>query len=141
MLVNIENKPRVSRKEINLIPLVNIIFLLLTFFIVAGTIDRVDPFALNLPTSSKKGDGKSQKANTIYINKDGKIAVNGDFVDRKDFYTIVNTLFFENKNMEVIIKSDAKVKSKDLIWVMKQIENIGSINVSIVTRVVNNDTP
>lgn len=139
--MNIENEARVPRKEINLIPLVNIIFLLLTFFIVAGTIERVDPFSLNLPDASRKEAAKSQKANIVYINKDGAIAVNGDFVDRKDFYTIVNTLYFENKNMEIVIKADAQVKSKDLIWVMKEIEDIGSINVSIVTKVAKNDTP
>ena len=131
-----ENNVKAKRKEINLIPLVNIIFLLLTFFMVAGTIEKVDPFALNLPEAAKKGAGKPQRISVIYMHKDGRIAVNDDLVSRKDFQTILNTLLLENKSKELVIKSDAEVKSADLIWVMRSIESVGGSNVSIVTKVV-----
>ena len=132
----LENKARIGRKEINLIPLVNVIFLLLTFFIVAGSIEKVSPFVLNLPDSSRNGEGKPQRANIIYMQKDGAIAINDDFVARKDFRTIVNTLLIDNKGNDLIIKSDSDVSSKDLIWVLHEIESVGGINVSIVTQVV-----
>ncbi len=132
----LENKARTGRKEINLIPLVNIIFLLLTFFMVAGTIEKTDMFALNLPDASKKGVAKPQRVSVIYMHKDGRLAVNDDFVARKDFSTIINTLVLENKGKELIIKSDAEVTSKDLIWVMKTIENVGGSDVSIITKIV-----
>lgn len=131
----LENKGRVGRKEINLIPLVNIIFLLLTFFMVAGTIEKVDPFALNLPDASKKGDNKPQRVNIVYMHKDGRIAVNDDLVARKDFSTIINALFLENKTRELVVKADSEVSSKDLIWIMQSIENAGGSNISIVTKV------
>jgi len=131
------DKPeRLSRKEINLIPLINIIFLLLTFFMVAGTIDKVGPFALKLPDASRKGNAKPQRASIIYMHKDGRIAVNNDLVTKKDFQTIVNTLVLENKGQELIIKADSEVASSNLIWVMRVIENVGGSDVSIITKVV-----
>ncbi len=130
------DKPvRGSRKEINLVPMINIIFLLLTFFMVAGTIEKVDPFALKLPSAQKKNALKPQRVSTVYMHQDGRIAVNDDLVFRKDFTTIINTLFLENKNMEMVIKADAELASPDLIWVMRIIEGIGIKNVSIVTKV------
>lgn len=124
-----------SRKEINLIPMINIIFLLLTFFMVAGTIEKLDPFSLDLPNASKKGIVKPQRISVIYINKDGRIAVNDDLVSRKDFITIVNTLLLDNNGRELVIKSDSEVSSSDLIWVMHAIESVGGSDVSIVTKV------
>ena len=34
-------------KQINLIPLINIIFLMLIFFMLAGTITKIDPHKIN----------------------------------------------------------------------------------------------
>ena len=131
------NKPvRLTRHEINLIPMINIIFLLLTFFMVAGTIEKVDPFAINLPDASKKGAGKPQRISVISMHKDGRIAVNDDLVSRKDFATIVNTLNLDKKGAELVIKADSEVPSADLIWVMRTIESIGGSDVSIITKVV-----
>lgn len=132
----LEKNKNQSRKEINLIPLVNVIFLLLTFFMVAGSIDKVDPFPLSLPDASKKNNAKPPRVSVVYMHKDGRIAVNNDLVDRKDLPTIVNTLLLENKSREIVIKADSEVSSKDLIWVMRVIEKIGDADLSIVTKVV-----
>ena len=132
----LETPIRIKRKEINLIPMINIIFLLLTFFILAGTIEKIDPFSLNLPTATKRGDIKPQRISIIYIHKDGRIAVNDDLVSRKDLRTIINTILIENKGQEILIKSDSDVGSADLIWVMRAIEAVGGSDVSIVTKVI-----
>lgn len=127
------NRPK--RKEINLIPMINIIFLLLTFFMVAGTIEKTDPFAVNLPDATKKNAGTPQRVNVVYLHKDGRIAVNDDLVLRTDFITIIKALFLENKGKEMVIKSDSAVASADLIWIMRAIETAGGSDVSIVTKV------
>lgn len=61
----LEKPVRVGRREINLLPMINVIFLLLTFFMVAGTIEKVDPFALNLPNAYKNGVVKPQRISVI----------------------------------------------------------------------------
>ena len=43
-------------KQINLIPLINIIFLMLIFFMLAGTITTIDPHKINIPESIIKND-------------------------------------------------------------------------------------
>lgn len=102
---------------------------------VAGTIEKTAPFALNLPEASKNDTRTPQKTSTIYLHKDGRIAVNNDLVLAVDFPTIINTLLIDNKGGTMIIKSDADVSSKTLIWAMRIIENIGDSEVSIVTKV------
>jgi biopolymer transport protein ExbD len=131
----LEKPVKLGRREINLIPMVNVIFLLLTFFMVAGTIEKIDPFIVDLPNSHKKGAVKPQRIAVVYMHKDGRIAVNDDFVSRKDFSTIVNTILLENKGKEIVIKADSGVLSGDLIWVMRVVENVGGSDISIVTKV------
>ena len=43
-------------KQINLIPLINIIFLMLIFFMLAGTITTIDPHKVSIPDSIIKND-------------------------------------------------------------------------------------
>ena len=65
-------------KQINLIPLINIIFLMLIFFMLAGTITKVDPYKINIPESIIKND-PSTPFLTLIIKKNGDI-----FIDSKN---------------------------------------------------------
>lgn len=131
----LNNEIKRVRRDLNLIPLINVIFLLLTFFMVAGTLERADPFALNLPEAGINGKKKPPVTTNIYLSKDGKIAVNNDLVSREDFPTIINTLLLENKGKKMVIKSDAETPSKSLLWAMRAVESAGVEDVSIVTKV------
>ncbi len=130
----LENNPKRVRREINLIPLINVIFLLLTFFMVAGKIEKVEPFKVNLPNSSPKNVQTTIQKNIIYISKDGRIAVNNDFVTKSDLLTIINTILLENKGNEIVIKADSSVASSELVWVIGIIEKVGGTNISIITN-------
>ncbi len=131
----LENNNKRVRREINLIPLINVIFLLLTFFMVAGKIEKVEPFKVNLPQSSNKNVSEIRQNNIVYISRDGKIAVNNDFVTKSDFLTIMNTILLEKKDKEIVIKADSNVPSNQLVWVMGIIEKVGGTNISIITNV------
>ena len=71
-------------KPINLIPLINIIFLMLIFFMLAGTITKIDPYKINVPESIIKNDPKTPFL-TIVIKKDGEINI--DSKNKKKEYT------------------------------------------------------
>ena len=122
-----------KKQDVSLIPLINVIFLLLIFFMVAGTVEGIDIFEVDLP-KSENGITKSSGQAIIYLNEDGRIAVNNDIVEEKNLKTIVNTLFIDNPKQKVTIKSDASVSAKKLILVMNMVENAGGIDVSLVTQ-------
>ena len=65
-------------KQINLIPLINIIFLMLIFFMLAGTIAKIDPYKINVPESIIKNDPLTPFL-TIIVKKNGEI-----FIDSKN---------------------------------------------------------
>ena len=65
-------------KQINLIPLINIIFLMLIFFMLAGTITTIDPHKINIPESIIKNDPLTPFL-TIIVKKNGEV-----FIDSKN---------------------------------------------------------
>ena len=61
-------------KQINLIPLINIIFLMLIFFMLAGTITKIDPYNISIPESLIKND-PSTPFLTLVIKKNGDVFI------------------------------------------------------------------
>ncbi|MDA0781586.1 MAG: biopolymer transporter ExbD [Rickettsiales bacterium] len=120
--------------QISLIPLINVIFLLLIFFMVAGSIEGVDIFEVNLPQSTS-GNMKPQIPSTVYLSSDGKIAINNDIVAKDDLKTILHTLYINYPNQQISIKSDLNVPAETLIYIMNAIKDAGGNDVSLVTQV------
>ena len=54
--------------QIGLIPLINVIFLLLIFFLVAGTVESIDTFEVDLPASNS-GAPKTHIDAIIYLKE------------------------------------------------------------------------
>lgn len=127
------SRSKKSKVEISLIPLVNVIFLLLIFFMVAGTIEGVDIFEVELP-ASEDGQLKPTAASTVYLSADGLIAVNNDVVVKEDLKTILSTLFINNPEQRVVVKSDLSVPADTLIYIMNSIEEAGGTEISLVTQ-------
>ncbi len=126
---------RVSKKknDIDLIPLINVIFMLLIFFMVAGTIDNIDIIDVTVPKSETSGDSSISKT-VIYLSADGKTAVNEDMVAEDDLKTIISTLFINNPDQEITIKADFEVPAKKLVSVMNLVEKSGGKKISLVTQ-------
>lgn len=120
--------------NINLIPMVNVIFLLLTFFMVAGTVDKTNPFNLNLPLASGVLRPLPKQVTTIYLRKDGKMVINDDLVNNDDFLTIINAIVADGRSKELVVKADGELAATDLLYVVEASKNAGIKKVTIVTK-------
>ncbi len=69
---------RRSKARLNLVPLINIIFLLLIFFMFAGSIEPPDPFVVELPsTTHAEPPEPLYETIILHIGADGQLALNG----------------------------------------------------------------
>ncbi len=128
-------KSKKKIKQINLIPLINIIFLMLIFFMLAGTITKIDPHNINIPESIIKND-PSTPFLTIVLKKNGAI-----FIDKKnkkkglqnkDYLEILRT----RKPKEVSLKIDSETPSEDFLNILKTLENENISKVIIETNYI-----
>lgn len=80
MQLNPQNKKQL---KLSLTPLIDVVFLLLIFFMLASTFTRFS----SLPLSAKSSKGQVQETTKIIlvrVNKDGDIEVNGEIVKKEE---------------------------------------------------------
>lgn len=121
------------KKEISLIPLINIIFLLLIFFMIAGQIQRFDTLEVS-PSTLKEGREQRYLPITLYVDAKNNLALNGDKVQKKDIGLLLDTAI---KNVSfstsaITIKADKDAKATQLVWLMDEIKKLGVKEVSFI---------
>ncbi len=121
-------------KSLNLVPLINIIFLLIIFFMLSGSIIKKEMFPITPPYFSK-GKNVSENDIIILISKEGYVSIKNSIIDLKDISDAISeNNKFSTKNLNVLIKIDKEAKSKSLISVMNILKKEGIKKVSIFTR-------
>ena len=109
-------------KQINLIPLINIIFLMLIFFMLAGTITTIDPYKIKVPESIIKNDPLTPFL-TIIVKKNGEIFIDTKNrkkeLQKKDYLEILRA----RKPNEISLKIDSETSSEYFLKILKILEN------------------
>jgi len=110
--------------EINLTPLIDVVFLLLIFFMVSTTFVYTNSLKVNLPKA--KGESvETQKNVNVSITKVGALLVNGKEVPKIAFKNKIKKLYSENPNAIVIIQADKDSKHGDVVFVMDESKKAG----------------
>lgn len=119
--------------EINMTPLIDMVFILLIFFIVTSSFVKEAGVDVNRPTA--KTAVKKELANImIAITAEGEINMDGRTIDRRAVRANVERMHAENPEGSVIILADEDAKTGILIEVMDQARLAGVSNVSIAAE-------
>jgi biopolymer transport protein ExbD len=120
----------------NLIPLINIVFLMLIFFMVAGHISESDPIQVQPPASVS--DSQSEvKPLTIVVSTEGEIAVGQEQVT-KDTLSAVITQHFEQaadpQVFRLLVKVDANLAVEELQHILSLLKQTGIKRIALATQ-------
>jgi biopolymer transport protein ExbD len=119
--------------EINMTPLIDMVFILLIFFIVTTSFVKETGVDVNRPTA--KTAVKKERANIlISIKSNGEIWMDKRQIDRRAVRANVERMYAENPEGSVIILADEDAKTGLLIEVMDQARLAGVANVSIAAE-------
>jgi len=119
--------------EINMTPLIDMVFILLIFFIVTTSFVKETGVDVNRP--SAKTAVKKELANImIAITANGEIKMESRTIDRRAVRANVERMHAENPEGSVIILADKEAKTGILIEVMDQARLAGVANVSIAAE-------
>ena len=117
-----KNKKKEFNDSINLIPMINLIFLLLIFFLLTGVIQKKDEIEVTIPESFF-GEKKIELKETLTVRKDGSFLWNNKEVEKEDILSIL-----ENDSKIIInIDEEASIKKfNELIklFKMKEIKKV-----------------
>ena len=127
---------RQDNVELNLTPLIDVVFLLLIFFMVSTTFEKQAKLKLQLPDASVEAKVEDQKTITIGVDAKGHYYIN----DRQVVNTSIETLKVALKkitngktDMQVILRADAKTPHQSVVTAMDAASQLGLVKLSIAT--------
>ena len=108
-------KQRKRFDEINVIPFIDIMLVLLVMVLTTATFINQGIIPVNLPTAKGSEKENSKKEVTIYVDAKGEI----HFQDEKvDLVTLEKRLSDISKEQTVVLRSDKESKFQDFVSVM-----------------------
>ena len=133
------NFRRQSKEEVtvNLTPLIDIVFLLLIFFMVSTTFTKENHLSISLPESSSEETGQPPKAIEILISESGEYSIDGQpLVNTKEetLKRAIEKILDGREIAPVVISADARTSHESVVRAMDAAGQLGLINLSITTR-------
>jgi biopolymer transport protein ExbD len=123
---------------IGLTPLIDVVFILLIFFMVTTTFNRTSELRIDLPEASASESKSEQKKLEIAIDAQGQFYINQVKVvgtNRKTLSLAIRKMLDGEKNLPVIIKADAMTPHQSVITVMDVAGRMGLNRLSIATSI------
>jgi len=104
-----------AEPEINLIPFIDVLLVVLIFLMISTTFTRYQELAITLPTANGSESQADNKQVHIAVSRDGRFAINGKVVDRSQLTSALVQISNQNgiakeatNNIQVNIDADAK---------------------------------
>tara|TARA_R110002096_G_scaffold318888_2_gene513174 strand:- start:1253 stop:1654 length:402 start_codon:yes stop_codon:yes gene_type:complete len=122
-----------TKRELeNLLPLVNVVFLLLIFFMVAGAFSSPELFVIK-PTVAENDTQADPQILTILVNQQGELAINQDIIAEESLPAIVNSYLDNNANSKVQLKPDAGTEALRIVELLERLADSDLDAVHIMT--------
>ncbi len=122
--------------EINLASMLDVIFILLIFFMVSTTFTKESHMTIDLPEASAAPAATEKKSVEIVITGTGQYSVNGQTLVNQSLDTLKSALYKSLNGQEklpVIITADAKTPHEFVVRAMDAAGQLGLVNLSITT--------
>ncbi len=134
---------RHSETEINITPLIDVVFLLLIFFMVSTTFERESEIRITLPEASEEQAEAKPDFILVRIDAQGQIYIDDNPLLNNRVSAIHAALKEQARgvtDLPVIIRADAQVSHQMVIKVMDAARRSGLVNVTFATRIPDDST-
>lgn len=122
--------------DVNLTPLIDVVFLLLIFFMVSTTFQKESELRVQLPESTARTIEQSSDTIEIVINPLGEYFVSGQELVNNKMSTLRSAMMEMTRGREdtvVIIRADARAPHQSVVTAMDVAAQLGLLKLSIAT--------
>ncbi|MDE0982055.1 MAG: biopolymer transporter ExbD [Gammaproteobacteria bacterium] len=130
---------RASREElaINMTPLIDVVFLLLIFFMVTTTFSRETRLLVSLPEARAEAAESNPTQIEIIVARDGSFSINGRGLVNSRIETLVQGLEIESggdHSLQILLIADAEATHQSVVTAMDGIGQSGFTRLNIATQ-------
>jgi biopolymer transport protein ExbD len=137
--------PRNSEEpDVNLTPMIDVVFLLLLFFMVSTSFIRESSLKVDLPEATGQALAEQEKAIDIVINADGQFIVNTITLDKpsnEQLAAVLKKAVGDNNDPHIIISADANAEYQNIVTAMDTAQQLGYTRLTLATRQTTSKEP
>lgn len=122
--------------DINLTPLIDVVFLLLIFFMVSTTFEHQSRINVDLPEASAEPVKPDDESLEIIIDAQGRFFIGDRQVVNTETRTLklaIGKAMGERQKMPVIIRADASTPHQSVVTALDAVGQLGLTSVSLAT--------
>ncbi len=129
-------EPKKAKPEpVSLVPLINIVFLLLIFFLVAGTYTEPDRVPIEVPKAQTSNVLESRaeaiSRAVLLVPRPSELWLNDQRIEEKDLQAELTRYAKHTKDPEMLIKANADLPATYLLQIMQVVHRSGISNLSV----------
>lgn len=121
------SRPKTGEERV--LPLINVVFLLLIFFMLAGRLAAVDPFRTEPPRSASEGLTREHDM-VVHVGADGRLALDGAIMDAAELRGAVAR---HGTSQTVRLESDGEAEAVRVVAVMELLRAAGVEEIDLLT--------
>ena len=118
--------------QINILPMIDIIFVILSFFIISSLyLVKLESIPLNLPNAETS---KDELNNPIIVSLDtgGNIYINKNYSTKESFESDISKVA-ENKKL-ILIRADKDIKYGEVVYILDILRKFNTLKIAVSTE-------
>jgi len=136
--MNFQRGRRHEDLEMNLVPLIDVLLVIIIFLVVSATFSRVSELQINLPTAEANAPEQKPTVITVGVDASGRYVVNDVIVAEATVENISLALrkaAGSNKEPTIVINADANATHQSVVNVMEAARQAGYVHITFATQV------
>ena len=124
-------KAKDEEPRLGITPLIDIVFLLLIFFMVTSHFHMASGISIKLPKVTQRAFNKDNEKITLMIDREGRTYLKGDIIDLKKLATELKDLVVKEGLIHLLLEADKDVAHGKVVQVMDLAKRAGVLSIII----------
>ena len=136
--MNFQRGKRHEELEMNLVPLIDVLLVIIIFLVVSATFSRTSELQINLPTAEASSPQDKPLVITVEVDASGRYMVNGNEVEGAEVSAIASALTKaagDGKEPTIVINADAKATHQSVVNVMEASRQANYTHITFATQI------
>jgi len=135
--MNFQRGRRNEELEMNLVPLIDVLLVIIIFLVVSATFSRTSELQINLPTAEANSPADKPLVITVEVDASGRYLVNGSEASGnvEALASALTKAAGDGKDPTIVINADAKTTHQSVINVMEAARQADYTHITFATQI------
>lgn len=122
------------RSAIGLTSLIDVVFILLLFFMLASSFDQWRSLSINAPAANKSSSASAAEVLRVSVDTQGAVRLNGELLPEGALEARVRSYLEKNADQAVVVQPDEDTGLQTLVAVLDRLTAVGVRRLNLSTQ-------